>query len=173
MTCGRIAPYGLWGPEQVIVCRNCGHANQAGSNFCSSCGMVLGRREDSTDTMAILEVGAEPGEELINSLIESAPRGAALLVVKSGPAAGTSFILEKPKTTIGRHPDSDIFLDDITVSRRHAEFVREGEEYSLSDVGSLNGTYVNHVRTDHEDLKSGDEVQIGKYRLLFIVVPKE
>ncbi len=135
--------------------------------------MVLGRREDSTDTMAILEVGAEPGEELINSLIESAPRGAALLVVKSGPAAGTSFILEKPKTTIGRHPDSDIFLDDITVSRRHAEFVREGEEYSLSDVGSLNGTYVNHVRTDHEDLKSGDEVQIGKYRLLFIVVPKE
>ncbi len=135
--------------------------------------MVLGRREDTTDTMAILEVGAEPGEELINSLIESAPRGAALLVVKSGPAAGTSFILEKPKTTIGRHPDSDIFLDDITVSRRHAEFVREREEYSLSDVGSLNGTYVNHVRTDHEDLKSGDEVQIGKYRLLFIVVPKE
>ena len=121
----------------------------------------------------MLEVGAEPGEDLINSLIESAPRGAALLVVKSGPISGTSFILEKQKTTIGRHPDSDIFLDDITVSRRHAELVREGEEFSISDVGSLNGTYANHVRTDYQGLNSGDEVQIGKYRLLFIVVPKE
>lgn len=157
----------------MIVCRNCGHANQAGSNFCSSCGVVLSRREETTDTLAMLDVGAEPGEELINSLIESAPRGAALLVVKSGPISGTSFILEKQKTTIGRHPDSDIFLDDITVSRRHAEFVREGEEFSISDAGSLNGTYVNHVRTDYQGLKSGDEVQIGKYRLLFIVVPKE
>lgn len=96
-----------------------------------------------------------------------------MLIVKTGPSSGTSFVLEKDKTSIGRHPESDIFLDDVTVSRRHAELVMAGGEFSIADVGSLNGTYVHHARTDFAVLKNGDEVQIGKYRLLFIIVPKE
>ena len=157
----------------MIICRNCGHSNQAGSNFCSSCGLALAQRDDTTDVLTPIELGLELGEDLLRELIASARPGAGLLVVKTGPSAGTSFVLEKDKTSIGRHPESDIFLDDVTVSRRHAELVMAGGEFSISDVGSLNGTYVNHSRTDFAVLKSGDEVQIGKYRLIFIMIPKE
>ena len=157
----------------MIVCHSCGHANQAGSNFCSSCGVALTSRDEATDTLTPLDLTGELGEDVIVSILRDAPAGVGVLVVKSGPIAGTSFTLEKDKTTIGRHPGSDIFLDDVTVSRRHAEFSREDATFSISDVGSLNGTYVNHVRTDFAVLKTGDEVQVGKYRLVFFVVPKE
>ena len=99
--------------------------------------------------------------------VDSLPAGSALLVVKRGPNAGSRFLLDRDTTSAGRHPDSDIFLDDVTVSRRHAEFRREGGGYSVSDVGSLNGTYVNRDRIDSVGLNDGDEVQIGKYRLVF------
>ena len=97
----------------------------------------------------------------------SLPPGMALLVVRRGPNAGARFLLDHAVTTSGRHPDSDIFLDDVTVSRRHAEFRRSGSGYSVSDVGSLNGTYVNRDRIDEVALQGGDEVQIGKYRLVY------
>ena len=111
-----------------------------------------------------------PGQPV--SGVEALPSGSALLVVKRGPNAGSRFLLDQDTTSAGRHPDSDIFLDDVTVSRRHAEFRREGGDFVVVDVGSLNGTYVNRDLVDECLLKSGDEVQIGKYRLVFYGSPK-
>jgi len=100
--------------------------------------------------------------------VDRLPAGSALLVVKRGPNAGSRFLLDRDTTSAGRHPDSDIFLDDVTVSRRHAEFRREGGEFVVIDVGSLNGTYVNREPVDQAVLAGGDEVQIGKFRLVFL-----
>ena len=105
--------------------------------------------------------------------IDSLPAGSALLVVKRGPNAGSRFLLDRASTSAGRHPDSDIFLDDVTVSRRHAEFRLEGAEFQVVDVGSLNGTYVNREPVDTAVLANGDEVQIGKFRLVFLTGPRE
>ncbi len=102
----------------------------------------------------------------------SLPPGMALLAVRRGPNAGARFLLDHDVTTSGRHPDSDIFLDDVTVSRRHAEFHREGGSFTVRDVGSLNGTYVNRERVESASLSNGDEVQIGKFRLVFIAGPR-
>ena len=99
--------------------------------------------------------------------IDALPEGSALLIVQRGPNAGARFLLDAERTTAGRRPDSDIFLDDVTVSRKHAEFVREGGQFTVRDVGSLNGTYVDRDRIDSAVLNDGDEVQIGKYRLVF------
>ena len=104
--------------------------------------------------------------------VEGLPAGSALLVVKRGPNAGSRFLLDQPTTSAGRHPDSDIFLDDVTVSRRHAEFRLETDEFHVVDVGSLNGTYVNREPVDSAVLANGDEVQIGKFRLVFLTGPK-
>jgi pSer/pThr/pTyr-binding forkhead associated (FHA) protein len=114
---------------------------------------------------------AEPPAEEAGQL-EGLPPGSALLVVKRGPNAGSRFLLDANVTTAGRHPESDIFLDDVTVSRRHAEFVRDGETFVVRDVGSLNGTYLNRGRIDAAALAGGDEVQIGKYRLVFLAGSK-
>ena len=113
------------------------------------------------------EVEAEPAEQPVSG-VDALPSGSALLVVKRGPNAGSRFLLDQDTTSAGRHPDSDIFLDDVTVSRRHAEFRREGGEFVVVDVGSLNGTYVNREPVDTAVLASGDEVQIGKFRLVFL-----
>jgi pSer/pThr/pTyr-binding forkhead associated (FHA) protein len=102
----------------------------------------------------------------------SLPPGMALLVVRRGPNAGARFLLDHDLTTSGRHPDSDIFLDDVTVSRRHAEFHRGPYAFTVRDVGSLNGTYVNRERVESATLNNGDEVQIGKFRLVFIAGPR-
>lgn len=104
--------------------------------------------------------------------IDALPAGSALLVVRRGPNAGSRFLLDRSTTSAGRHPDSDIFLDDVTVSRRHAEFRREGGEFVVVDVGSLNGTYVNREPVDTAMLANGDEVQIGKFRLVFLTGPR-
>jgi len=104
--------------------------------------------------------------------VEGLPVGSALLVVKRGPNAGSRFLLDQPTTSAGRHPDSDIFLDDVTVSRRHAEFRQEEDEFQVVDVGSLNGTYVNREPVDSAVLANGDEVQIGKFRLVFLAGPR-
>ena len=93
--------------------------------------------------------------------------GSAVLLVKRGPDAGARFVLDAEVTRVGRHPESEIFLDDITVSRRHAEFSRRGATFLLRDVGSLNGTYVNRERVEETSLADGDEVQIGKFKLVF------
>ena len=99
--------------------------------------------------------------------VDALPPGHALLVVQKGPGSGSRFLLDADVVTAGRHPDSEIFLDDVTVSRRHAEFHRSGSSFEVSDAGSLNGTYVNRDRIDRVRLSDGDEVQIGKYRLVF------
>ncbi|MEP6815149.1 MAG: FHA domain-containing protein [Marmoricola sp.] len=99
--------------------------------------------------------------------VDALPHGSALLVVQRGPGAGNRFLLDQDVVTAGRHPESEIFLDDITVSRRHVEFRRTPEGFTVSDVGSLNGTYVNRDRIDESTLQNGDEVQIGKFRLVY------
>ena len=103
--------------------------------------------------------------------VEALPYGSALLVAHSGPNTGARFLLDSDITTAGRHPDADIFLDDVTVSRRHVEFRRTARSFEVVDTGSLNGTYVNHDRVDSVELKSGNEVQIGKFRLTFYLSP--
>ena len=109
-----------------------------------------------------------PVREQSVSGVDALPAGSALLVVKRGPNAGSRFLLDRSTTSAGRHPDSDIFLDDVTVSRRHAEFLHVNDGYQLRDVGSLNGTYLNRERIESEAaLENGDELQIGKFKLVF------
>ncbi len=114
------------------------------------------------------ESTAAGAAETTLSGLEPVEVGSALLVVKRGPNAGSRFSLDKPLTTAGRHPESDIFLDDVTVSRRHAEFTRTDTGYEVADAGSLNGTYVNREAVESSVLANGDEVQIGKFRLVFL-----
>ncbi len=117
------------------------------------------------------EVDLDFSPDAHQGAVDALPDGSALLVVKRGPNAGSRFLLDRDLTTAGRHPDSDIFLDDVTVSRRHVEFRREPAGFSVHDVGSLNGTYVNRVRIDSALLAGGDEVQIGKFRLVYLTAP--
>jgi pSer/pThr/pTyr-binding forkhead associated (FHA) protein len=114
-----------------------------------------------------------PAAEQPVSGVDALPPGSALLVVKRGPNAGSRFLLDQATTSAGRHPESDIFLDDVTVSRRHAEFRRDVGEFVVVDVGSLNGTYVNREPVDTAVLANGDEVQIGKFRLVFLTGPRD
>ena len=109
---------------------------------------------------------AETSEDVVG--LEGLSAGSALLVVKRGPNAGSRFQLDRDKITAGRHPESDIFLDDVTVSRRHAEFRRTEDGFEVADIGSLNGTYVNREPIEVSSLSNGDEVQIGKFRLVFL-----
>ncbi len=115
-------------------------------------------------------VEAEPTDEAAAhaAAIETLPLNTALLVVRRGPNEGSRFLLDSELTEVGRRPDSDIFLDDVTVSRRHAEFYRQGGRFAVRDVGSLNGTYVNRERIEEVALNGGDEVQIGKFRMVFL-----
>lgn len=156
----------------LVFCTNCGHANSGEANFCSSCGAPLAARADPT-TVTLLPQESEAAEEELTISLPEVLQGTGMLVVKRGPNAGSRFGLEPAVTRAGRHPESDIFLDDITVSRRHAEFARVGDGYVVRDVGSLNGTYLNRERIEESPLSSGDEVQIGKFKLVFIAGPSE
>ncbi len=154
-----------------MVCPHCGHRNPEGGAFCASCGGRLSpARADETTATNVIVVSAagESDEDDIALAANDLASGAAVLVVRRGPNVGERFPLEQEVTRAGRHPDSDIFLDDITVSRRHAEVHRLDGRYTLRDTGSLNGTYLNRERIDDAPLVSGDEVQIGKYRLVFL-----
>ena len=157
-----------------VFCPSCGHRNPAGFNFCSSCGvsLVTIAPDTSVSNSPIDDLG-DPGDDDAHVGLLELPRGVGLLVVKRGADVGVRFALEAAVTQAGRHPESDIFLDDITVSRRHAEFVSRGEVTTVRDVGSLNGTYVNRERIDEASLSSGDEVQIGKFKLLYLVATGE
>ena len=158
----------------VSFCNNCGHRNPADANFCSSCGAVLSQPgPETTVTLHPVDAQGESGEEELSVTLADRAVGAGLLVVKRGPNAGARFTLDADVTRVGRHPESDIFLDDITVSRRHAEFVRTPTGYNVKDVGSLNGTYVNRERIEEAVLASGDEVQIGKFKLVYLAAAEE
>ncbi|UDY25245.1 FHA domain-containing protein [Nocardioides sp. Kera G14] len=153
------------------VCATCGTEYTDGARFCSQCGARLPEPVDATTSIQVSDARAETSDRLLAPVdaaaVDALPAGSALLLVQRGPGSGSRFLLDKPTVQAGRHPDSDIFLDDVTVSRRHAEFARDGESWGVKDAGSLNGTYVNRDRIDHVTLKDGDEVQIGKFRLVF------
>jgi pSer/pThr/pTyr-binding forkhead associated (FHA) protein len=165
-------------------CTACGKQNPDDARFCAQCGTRLLGGEDTgaspvepnqAESTATITFGVPDQRESSDrqlspvdaAAVDALPAGHALLVVQRGPSAGSRFLLDTDVVGAGRHPDSEIFLDDVTVSRRHAEFRRSGNGYSVSDVGSLNGTYVNRDRIDSVELNDGDEVQIGKYRLVF------
>lgn len=174
-----------------MFCTRCGQQNPPDAHFCARCGQELlrpggpvsgERLTETTTTLSLVAdsgdaAEAEPAEIVTDSearaAVEALPFGAALLVVKRGPNAGSRFLLDSDLVTAGRHPDSDIFLDDVTVSRRHAEFRRTPKgRFTVVDVGSLNGTYLKRGRIDSAMLlSSGDEVQIGKFRLTFFAAP--
>lgn len=147
-----------------MYCSRCGHPNKEGARYCAGCGAPL--QEETTLGLSAVEAEEEPGGEFPFPE-ERLEVGQALLMVKRGPNAGSTFMLEGEVTTVGRNPDSDVFLDDVTVSRRHAEVRRRDGGFFVHDVGSLNGTYVNGERVDLTRLASGDEVQIGRFKLVF------
>jgi hypothetical protein len=156
----------------VVICGRCGHPNPEGANYCSSCGAPIVAPEETTLTLSAVE--AADVEEDLAKYLEELPAGVGLLVLRRGANAGSSYRLEAPSTTAGRDPDSDIFLDDITVSRRHAVIEQQGDGFIVRDAGSLNGTYVNRERVDEAPLHTGDELQIGRFRLSFVLgEPKE
>ena len=153
-----------------MFCTKCGHYNPESSIFCARCGARFEPEDEHHGeiTVGLPAVEAEIEDEIEVSLpIEPLEAGSAILVIRKGPDAGMRFVINREVIVIGRHPESDIFLDDITVSRRHAEIRRESTGYSITDTGSLNGTYLNRERIEVSSLGSGDEIQIGKFRLLF------
>ena len=171
-------------------CSQCGSQNSDDARFCSQCGSPLAPPKsgsgDSTpnDSTATITFGGQAAATADQddraslapadaAAVDALPAGSALLVVQRGPGAGSRYLLDTDLSTVGRHPESDIFLDDITVSRRHVEFRREGKTFRVHDVGSLNGTYVNGDRVDDAELQNGDEVRIGKFRLIFFASDAE
>jgi len=152
-----------------VFCNQCGHRNPPEAAFCSSCGGILDRLGDHTITLAktdpLLDAPGPDDDIVVN--LGDLPMAAASLVVRNGPQAGAAMSLAAEVTRLGRATDGEISLDDITVSRRHAEVIRNGNSYVVRDSGSLNGTYVNNTRIDEAPLTQGDELQIGKFRLVF------
>jgi len=159
----------------ALHCPECGFVNAEGANYCSRCGAYLGAaREKATSTQSEPATATyridETGELVpvdVGDVV--ADQGAALVIRAGGGRVGESFPLNADRMTIGRRPDSDIFLDDVTVSRDHALLINRGDQWFLDDLGSLNGTYVNRTRIESQKLEEGDEVQIGKYKLTFHV----
>ncbi len=153
-----------------MTCSQCGHDAPDDANFCPSCGAALvsnDARATHQDTTAGIDAGDLDPHHEMGELPELEP-GTGMLVVVRGPNAGSRFLLDRDATTVGRHPDSHIFLDDVTVSRRHAELSRAEAGLHLKDLGSLNGSYVNGERVEERTLVTGDEVQIGRFKLLYV-----
>jgi pSer/pThr/pTyr-binding forkhead associated (FHA) protein len=155
--------------SEYVFCNQCGHRNPPDSTFCSSCGSALDALDDRTITLTTidpLQDAPGSGDDIVIPVGEL-PHEIGVLIVLAGSQAGARFALQESLTRLGRHPDSEISLDDITVSRRHADIERTPEGYVVSDAGSLNGTYVNQERVDKMLLRHGDELQIGKFRMVF------
>ena len=148
-------------------CPECGFQNPEASKYCSRCGAALLVAETGSETTMTFDI-ADDGEEV--DLLEALGiTGPALVVRSGGGMAGQSFSPDEGQTLIGRSPECHVFLDDVTVSRRHAELTRDGDTFSIKDLGSLNGTYVNRRRIETAVLENDDEVQIGKYRMTFLL----
>jgi Inner membrane component of T3SS, cytoplasmic domain/zinc-ribbon domain len=159
------------GYVQGVRCRHCGHENELGAHFCASCGVPLSRDEADTSNLAglgdLVEM-LEADHDLAEVLAEL-PDGEGMLLVQRGPNAGSRYWLEASLTTVGRHADTEVFLEDMTVSRRHAVIRRGDEGYEITDVGSLNGTYLDGQRIDTADLYHLAEIQIGRFVLIFVL----
>ncbi len=151
-----------------VFCNQCGHRNPPNSSFCSSCGAVLDLPDERTIVIAMVDPMQDlPGASDNATIRLGDVGGHGVLVVRSGEMTGSRFTLNKDLTQIGRHSESDILFDDITVSRRHAEIIKTSNSLIIRDLGSLNGTYVNQSRVDEFAIKHGDEIQVGKYRMVF------
>jgi hypothetical protein len=149
-----------------VHCPECGFQNPESANYCARCGALLIRDEGGPHTTMALtpeEVADEDG-----ALPDLALEATALVVRSGGGRAGETFTLERDEVMVGRSPECEIFLDDVTVSRRHAVLTRRDDGFYINDLGSLNGTYVNRRRVESAKLSDGDDVQIGKYRLTFL-----
>ncbi|HEX8085209.1 MAG TPA: FHA domain-containing protein [Solirubrobacteraceae bacterium] len=154
----------------AVHCPECGFLNGEGANYCQKCGAYLAPQSEvkgGEPTTATYRVG-ETGELIPVDVEAIAEKGAALVIRSGGGRVGESFPLDRDRMTIGRRPDSDVFLDDVTVSRDHALLVRRNGDFYLDDLGSLNGTYVNRRRIESHRLADGDELQVGKYKLTFL-----
>lgn len=147
-----------------MFCSTCGQQVVEGARFCSNCGAAV--EQDEQGTTASFDPGMmDPTEEVSGE--PQLDAGTGILVVIRGPIAGSRFLVDRDVTTIGRHPDSDVWLDDVTVSRHHAEIRRSGEQFTLVDLGSLNGTYVGGQRRETAELVAGVELQVGRFKLLW------
>ena len=149
-----------------VYCPECGFQNPEAANYCSKCVSLLRVDDPGQETMTLSpeELADDPGA----ALQDLSGTGPALVVRSGGGRAGESFLLSDERTLIGRSPECDVFLDDVTVSRDHALVVKRGGDFYLDDLGSLNGTYVNRRRIESHRLADGDELQIGKYKLTFL-----
>ena len=151
-----------------MYCTNCGTTVPDHANYCPSCGSRIVRPEPGGQhTTAAIDLSGLDQREHLEDLPSLSP-GTGMLVVVRGPSSGARFLLDHDLVTIGRHPDADLFLDDVTVSRNHAEIHRTEDGLVLHDLGSLNGTYVSGTRVDEHRLVSGDEVQVGRFKLVYV-----
>jgi pSer/pThr/pTyr-binding forkhead associated (FHA) protein len=148
-----------------VYCPECGFQNPEAANYCSKCGALLVKDDGVETTMTYVP---DEGEDETTTLEEMGVKGPALVVRSGGGRTGETFALEGERTLIGRSPDCEIFLDDVTVSRKHAVVHRREDGFSIEDLGSLNGTFLNKRRIESGELADDDEVQIGKYRLTFL-----
>ncbi len=154
-----------------MFCTSCGESLPADANFCPACGHEVEHAAAGAEApTGAFDLGGLESEAELEALPELPP-GTGLLVVVRGPNAGSRYLLDRDATTIGRHPDSHVFLDDVTVSRHHARVDREDDAFVLHDLGSLNGTYLGGERVDRRHLRAGDELQIGRFKLLFVGAP--
>jgi pSer/pThr/pTyr-binding forkhead associated (FHA) protein len=151
----------------AVHCIECGFANPEGANYCQRCGALLTRPESPTGEPVTATYRIDETGELVPIEIGGGGNGPALVIRAGGGRAGESFPVVGERMSIGRRPDSEVFLDDITVSRDHALLIRRNDSWYLDDCGSLNGTYVNRSRIESHRLEEGDEVQVGKYKLTF------
>ena len=149
-----------------IYCPECGFQNPEAANYCAKCGALLVKEESGETTMTFTP--EDPEEEGQPALEDFGIKGPALVVRSGGGRAGETFHPMGDRTTIGRSPDCDIFLDDVTVSRTHAVLTQKNGSFFIEDQGSLNGTFLNRKRIEKAPLEDGDELQIGKYRLTFL-----
>jgi len=152
----------------ALHCSECGFVNADAASYCQKCGAFLGAPENADDPVTATYRVGETGELIPIDLEEATEHGAVLVIRSGGGRVGESFPLEGERMTIGRSPESDVFLDDVTVSRDHALLVRRGGYLHLDDLGSLNGSYVNRSRIESHKLDDGDELQIGKYKLTYL-----
>jgi hypothetical protein len=150
-----------------VHCPECGFVNAEGANYCSKCGAFLGEKKKGGDTTEVYQVG-ETGELKPMDLEEVTDEGATLVIRSGGGRAGEAFNIGGERMAIGRSPDAEVFLDDVTVSRNHALLVRRRDGLYIDDLGSLNGTYVNRRRIESHLLQNGDELQVGKYKLTYL-----
>ena len=148
-----------------VYCPECGFQSPAAVNYCARCGALLAHDTGGETTMSL---GPEDVRDEETGALDDSLGGTALVVRVGGGLAGERFALDAERTLIGRSPECDVFLDDVTVSRRHAELLQQGERFTIRDLGSLNGTFVNRHRVEAVELHDDDEVQVGKYRLTFL-----